>query len=181
MMAPNPNVPRWRLIWSLSCTVNAPSMIPAINIVVATTWRSDMGSHSNNTLPRPPNCNIQDGSCMFRSKHTQSMTEPIRAEISKSNQCDAEGHTVKASAPVLAMRRKLVEAGYILLRRFTLTEAIPFASRSADGRRGGRASGSTAVAGPGSSDAISIFWLIADADKDRHHFPDAPNDLVTAT
>ena len=73
---------------------------------------------------------------MFRSKHTQSMTEPIRAEISKSNQCDAEGHTVKVSAPVLAMCRKLVEAGYILLRRFTLTEAIPFASRSARSAKG---------------------------------------------
>jgi len=37
---------------------------------------------------------------------------PIRAEISKSNRCDAEGYTVKTSAPVLAMCRKLVEAGY---------------------------------------------------------------------
>ena len=49
---------------------------------------------------------------MFQSKHTQSMTEPIRAEIGKSNQCDAEGYTVKTSAPVLAMCRKLVEVGY---------------------------------------------------------------------
>ena len=40
------------------------------------------------------------------------MTEPIRAEISKSYQCDAEGYTVKTSAPVLAMCRKLVVAGY---------------------------------------------------------------------
>jgi hypothetical protein len=40
------------------------------------------------------------------------MTEPIRAEISESNQCDAQGHTVKTSAPVLAMCRKLVEAGF---------------------------------------------------------------------
>ena len=39
------------------------------------------------------------------------MTEPIRAEISKSNQCDAEGYTVKTSAPVLAMCRELIEAG----------------------------------------------------------------------
>jgi hypothetical protein len=37
---------------------------------------------------------------------------PIRAEIDKSNRCDAEGYTVSASAPVLAMCRKLVEAGY---------------------------------------------------------------------
>jgi hypothetical protein len=37
---------------------------------------------------------------------------PIRAEIIESNQCDAEGYTVKASAPVLAMCRKLIEAGY---------------------------------------------------------------------
>jgi hypothetical protein len=40
------------------------------------------------------------------------MTEPIRAEISKSYQCDAEGYTVKTSACVLAMCRKLVEAGF---------------------------------------------------------------------
>jgi hypothetical protein len=38
--------------------------------------------------------------------------KPIRAEIIKSNRCDAEGYTVKASAPVLAMCRKLVEAGF---------------------------------------------------------------------
>ena len=37
---------------------------------------------------------------------------PIRAEINKSNRCDAEGYTVSASAPVLAMCRKLVEVGY---------------------------------------------------------------------
>jgi hypothetical protein len=37
---------------------------------------------------------------------------PIRAEIIKSNRCDAEGYSVKTSAPVLAMCRKLVEAGY---------------------------------------------------------------------
>src|SRR6478672_1444529 len=53
MIVLKPEVPRCRLNWSFSCTVNAPSMIPAINIVVATTWRSDMGSHSDNTLPRP--------------------------------------------------------------------------------------------------------------------------------
>lgn len=40
------------------------------------------------------------------------MIAPIRAEIIKSNQCDAEGYSVKASAPVLAMCRKLIEAGY---------------------------------------------------------------------
>jgi hypothetical protein len=40
------------------------------------------------------------------------MSAPIRAEIIKSNRCDAEGYTVKASAPVLAMCRKLIEAGY---------------------------------------------------------------------
>jgi hypothetical protein len=37
---------------------------------------------------------------------------PIRAEIDKSNRCDAEGYTVRNAAPVLAMCRKLVEAGY---------------------------------------------------------------------
>jgi hypothetical protein len=37
---------------------------------------------------------------------------PIRAEIIRSDRCEAEGHTVRASAPVLAMCRKLVDAGY---------------------------------------------------------------------
>lgn len=40
------------------------------------------------------------------------MTVPIRAEIIKSDRCDADGHTVRAAAPVLAMCRKLVDAGY---------------------------------------------------------------------
>ena len=75
---------------------------------------------------------------MFRSKHTQSMTEPIRAEISKSNQCDAEGHTVKASAPVLAMCRKLVEAGYILLRRFTPAEIAAHVRAAGQGSSSGQ-------------------------------------------
>jgi hypothetical protein len=37
---------------------------------------------------------------------------PIRAEITGFDRCEAEGHTVRASAPVLAMCRKLVEAGF---------------------------------------------------------------------
>jgi hypothetical protein len=37
---------------------------------------------------------------------------PIRAEISKSNRCGAEGYSIKASAPVLAMCRRLIETGY---------------------------------------------------------------------
>jgi hypothetical protein len=43
MMASNPNVPRCRLNWSLSCTVNAPNMIPAMNSVTAMVLRSDIG------------------------------------------------------------------------------------------------------------------------------------------
>jgi hypothetical protein len=35
----------------------------------------------------------------------------IRAEIIESDRCDAAGITVRANAPVLAMCRKLVEAG----------------------------------------------------------------------
>ena len=112
MIVLKPEVPRCRLNWSFSCTVNAPSMIPAIDIVVATTWRSDMGSHSDNTLPRPLNLTIQDRPFMFRSAHTQSMTGPIRSEIIRSNQCVSEGYSVTASAPVLAMCRKLIEARY---------------------------------------------------------------------
>ena len=34
MIALNPNVPSCKLIWSLSCTVNAPSMSPATNAIV---------------------------------------------------------------------------------------------------------------------------------------------------
>ena len=40
------------------------------------------------------------------------MTDIIRAELSKSDACTAEGFTVRATAPVLAMCRKLMEAGY---------------------------------------------------------------------
>ena len=36
----------------------------------------------------------------------------IRAELDKSDTCHSEGHTVRAYAPVLAMCRKLLEAGY---------------------------------------------------------------------
>jgi hypothetical protein len=36
----------------------------------------------------------------------------IRAEIDKSDRCYAEGHSVRAFAPVLAMCRKLVDAGF---------------------------------------------------------------------
>jgi hypothetical protein len=37
---------------------------------------------------------------------------PIRAEIDKSNRCDAAGYMVTGYSPVLAMCRKLVEAGF---------------------------------------------------------------------
>jgi hypothetical protein len=37
---------------------------------------------------------------------------PIRARITGSNHCEADGLTVRAAAPVLAMCRKLIEAGY---------------------------------------------------------------------
>jgi hypothetical protein len=38
--------------------------------------------------------------------------EDIRAEIIGSDRCEADGFTVRAAAPVLAMCRKLIEAGY---------------------------------------------------------------------
>ena len=41
-----------------------------------------------------------------------SMMTTIRAEIIGADRCDAEGLTVKAAAPVLAMCRKLISAGY---------------------------------------------------------------------
>ena len=37
---------------------------------------------------------------------------PIRAELDKSNRCEAAGHTTTGYAPVLVMCRKLIEAGY---------------------------------------------------------------------
>ena len=40
------------------------------------------------------------------------MTTPLRATIVKSDQCEADGHSMRAYSPVLALCRKLVEAGY---------------------------------------------------------------------
>jgi hypothetical protein len=37
---------------------------------------------------------------------------PIRAQITDSDHCEADGITVRAAAPVLAMCRKLLAAGY---------------------------------------------------------------------
>jgi hypothetical protein len=37
---------------------------------------------------------------------------PIRAELDKSNRCDAAGYTVTGYVPVLGMCRKLIEAGF---------------------------------------------------------------------
>jgi hypothetical protein len=36
----------------------------------------------------------------------------IRAELSKSDVCSAEGFTIRSAAPVLALCRKLIDAGY---------------------------------------------------------------------
>jgi hypothetical protein len=36
----------------------------------------------------------------------------IRATMIDADRCEAEGHSVKAAAPVLALCRKLIEAGY---------------------------------------------------------------------
>jgi hypothetical protein len=40
------------------------------------------------------------------------MTEAIRAELTKSDIATAEGITVKAESPVLALCRKLIDVGY---------------------------------------------------------------------
>ena len=40
------------------------------------------------------------------------MTDIIRAELCGSDTCSAEGFIVRANAPVLALCRKLVDAGY---------------------------------------------------------------------
>jgi hypothetical protein len=42
----------------------------------------------------------------------QELTAPIRATLIDSDRCEADGHTVRAYAPVLAMCRELVAAGY---------------------------------------------------------------------
>jgi hypothetical protein len=54
MIVLKPKVPRCRLNWSLSCTVNAPSMMPAMNTVVAMVMRSDIGPRIASTLPELP-------------------------------------------------------------------------------------------------------------------------------
>lgn len=43
---------------------------------------------------------------------TSSPPTPIRAELSGDRRCSAEGLTVNAHAPFLAMARKLIAAGY---------------------------------------------------------------------
>lgn len=40
------------------------------------------------------------------------MTEIIRAELTCSNTCTAEGISVRANAPVLGLCRKLIDAGH---------------------------------------------------------------------
>jgi hypothetical protein len=40
------------------------------------------------------------------------MPDLVRAAIAGFDRCDAEGHTVRAAAPVLAMCRRLLAAGY---------------------------------------------------------------------
>ena len=41
-----------------------------------------------------------------------AMAEIIHAELSGSDTCTAEGYTIRANAPVLALCRKLVDVGY---------------------------------------------------------------------
>ena len=43
--------------------------------------------------------------------HTE-IAVPVRANIIGSDRCHAEGHSVRGSSPVLALCRKLVEAGF---------------------------------------------------------------------
>jgi hypothetical protein len=47
-----------------------------------------------------------------RKLNPQNLTTPIRANLIGSDRCAAEGHTVRACAPVLAMCRELVAAGF---------------------------------------------------------------------
>jgi hypothetical protein len=47
-----------------------------------------------------------------RQLNPQQLAAPRRATLIGSDRCEAEGHTVRAYAPVLAMCRELVAAGY---------------------------------------------------------------------
>ena len=58
------------------------------------------------------------------------MPDLIRATITGFDRCDAEGHTVRAAAPVLAMCRELLAAGYDPRAHYAPTEATRRRSRS---------------------------------------------------
>ena len=47
-----------------------------------------------------------------RLRRGRTMTEDIVASVEGSDLCHAEGFTVRNNAPILAMCRRLVEAGY---------------------------------------------------------------------
>ena len=47
-----------------------------------------------------------------RQYNPQQSTAPIRATLIGSDRCEAEGRTVRAYAPALALCRKLLAAGY---------------------------------------------------------------------
>jgi hypothetical protein len=46
------------------------------------------------------------------SAKRKSSTDPIEAELIGSDQCQTNGITVRSSSPILAMCRKLIEAGH---------------------------------------------------------------------
>ena len=49
---------------------------------------------------------------MAMTEFTEEELRHIRAQIANSDRCEADGFSVRAAAPVLAMCRKLLAAGY---------------------------------------------------------------------
>ena len=47
-----------------------------------------------------------------KTDQTETQAAPIRANITGSDQCRAEGYTVRAAAPILATCRWLIEVGH---------------------------------------------------------------------
>jgi hypothetical protein len=64
------------------------------------------------TVNRLPNDRLGGAIASASTLKPQELTTPIRATLIGCDRCEAEGRTVRAHAPVLAMCRELVAAGY---------------------------------------------------------------------
>ena len=54
------------------------------------------------------------------TEHHAQQDQAVRADIIGSDQCRAEGYTVRGASPVLKLCRKLVEAGFNPSQRLTV-------------------------------------------------------------